>query len=80
MVVNGNENERYCEIVQNSLLNLLNNSNVSVGQKLFVLNIYIENLNDFGNKCLLKLRGDFLNIFIKWPLDIIVEFKYKYLI
>jgi hypothetical protein len=70
-----NENEIYYQIVQNSLAELLNSKDVSIGQKLFVLNIYIENLNEFGIKCLMKIRSDCLNIFIKLSFEAISQLK-----
>jgi hypothetical protein len=70
-----NENEIYYQIVKRSLLELLNSKDESIGQKLFVLNIFIENLNEFGNKCLMNIRSDCLNVFIKLSLEAIFELK-----
>lgn len=70
-----NENEIYYQIVKSSLFELLNSKDESIGQKLFVLNIFIENLNEFGNKCLMNIRSDCLNVFIKLSLEAILELK-----
>lgn len=71
-----NECELYIEIVQKGLLDLLSNREVSIGQKIFVLNIYIENLSEFGTLCLVNIRGDCLNIFLKLSSDFLTELKY----
>jgi hypothetical protein len=44
-----NENGAYSGIAKKSLLDMLMNEHVSIGQKLFVVNIYMENLGEFGN-------------------------------
>ncbi len=54
---------------------MLNNNDILIGQKLYVLNIYIENLGDLGTNCLNEIREDFLNIFVKWFIELDEELR-----
>lgn len=47
----------FTDYIKNAFDEFLNDKNVNLGQKLFVLNIYLENLDTFGmflNDCVKK--------------------------
>ncbi|CAF0722657.1 unnamed protein product [Brachionus calyciflorus] len=54
------------EPIRKILTSFLNEINVSIGQKLFILNVYLENLDQFGLNCVLSMKLECLRYLTNW--------------